>query len=127
VLIGNHRHLETRGNKTLHISNVSKEETGVRIQLKNVDPFTRVHVIANRYRPAFNSFSQFAQISDLEPWINKPPLRKSAYMEGRKIGDEYAYMLAAPTIKSQGTKMAVQQSAAKATKSAASVLLTQRT
>ena len=93
VLIGQHRHLETRGNKTLHISEVSKQEKGVRIKLQNSDASTRVHVIANRYRPAFDSFSQFAQISDLEPWINQPPLRRSVYMEGRKIGDEYAYIL----------------------------------
>ena len=93
VFVGKHRHLESRGSKTLHVSRVSTSKTRVRIQLENADQYTRVHVIGNRYQPAFNCYKMFAQVSDLEPWIRKPSLRRSVYLEGRKIGDEYAYIL----------------------------------
>ena len=93
VYVGKHRHLESRGSKTLHVYRVSTSKTRVRIQLENADQYTRVHVIGNRYQPAFNSYNMFANITDLEPWVRKPSLRRSVYMEGRKIGDEYAYIL----------------------------------
>ena len=93
VYLGKHRHLESRGSKTLHVSRISTSKTRVRIQLENADQYTRVHVIGNRYQAAFNSYNMFANITDLEPWIRKPSLRRSVYMEGRKIGDEYAYIL----------------------------------
>ena len=93
VYVGKHRHLESRGSKTLHVTRVSTSKTRVRIELENADQYTRVHVIANRYQPAFNSYNMFAQVTDLEPWVRKPSIRRSVYMEGRKIGDEYAYIL----------------------------------
>ncbi len=93
VLVGKYRHLESRGNQALHVSRISTNDSKIRIQLENVDEFTRVHVIANRYQPAFNAFNLFAQVSDLEPWMRRQSLRRSVYMEGRKIGDEYEYIL----------------------------------
>ncbi|MFT7633421.1 MAG: hypothetical protein ACI87E_004477 [Mariniblastus sp.] len=93
VLVGKHRHLETRGNRALHVSKISTNADKIRIQLDNVDEFTRLHVVANRYQPAFNAFNVFSQVSDLEPWQRAQSIRRSVYMEGRKIGDEYEYIL----------------------------------
>ena len=93
VLVGANRHLETRGSKALHVARMTTNDSKIRIQLENVDAYTRVHVIANRYQPAFNAFGQFSRIRDLEPWVRRPSLRRSVYMEGRKIGDEYEYIL----------------------------------
>ena len=93
VLVGKHRYLEVRGNKALHVARVSTDKKKIRIQLENTDEFTRLHVIANRYQPAFNAYNAFATVGDLEPWMRKPSLRRSVYMEGRKIGDEYEYIL----------------------------------
>ena len=93
VLVGEHRHLESRGSKALHVSRISTNDTKIRIQLENADEFTRLHVIGNRYQPAFNAYRAFAQVRDLEPWVRSPSIRRSVYMEGRKIGDEYEYIL----------------------------------
>ena len=93
VLVGKSRHLETRGTNSLNVAKITTNKDKIRIQLDNADEFTRVHVIANRYQPAFSTYQTFAQIRDLEPWVRKPSLRRSVYMEGRKIGDEYEYIL----------------------------------
>lgn len=93
VLVGKHRHLERRGQSALHLPNLKLTPKQLKVSLKNADPSTRVHVIANRYMPAFDSFEEFAQVRDLEPWLRTPSLRRSVYMEGRKIGDEYEYIL----------------------------------
>ena len=93
VLVGANRHLETRGSKALHVARMTTNDSKIRIQLENSDANTRIHVIANRYQPAFNAFGQFSKIRDLEPWVRRPSLRRSVYMEGRKIGDEYEYIL----------------------------------
>ena len=93
VLVGKHRHLEARGVRPLQVANVTTNEDKIRIRLENSDEYTRLHVIANRYQPAFNAYNLFAQIRDLEPWVRKPSIRRSVYMEGRKIGDEYEYIL----------------------------------
>ncbi|MFK7766123.1 MAG: hypothetical protein AB8B55_02690 [Mariniblastus sp.] len=93
VLVGANRHLETRGSKALHVARMTTGGSKIRIQLENADASTRVHVIANRYQPAYNAFGQFSKIRDVEPWVRRPSLRRSVYMEGRKIGDEYEYIL----------------------------------
>lgn len=93
VLVGKHRHLEARGSEALHVSRIATDGNKIRIELDNSDEFTRLHVFANRYQPAFNGYQAFSQIRDLEPWSRSPSLRKSVYMEGRKIGDEYEYIL----------------------------------
>ena len=93
VLVGANRHLETRGSKALHVARMTTNDSKIRIQLENSDANTRIHVIANRYQPAFNAFGQFSKIRDLKPWVRRPSLRRSVYMEGRKIGDEYEYIL----------------------------------
>ncbi len=93
VLVGKYRHLEARGTQALHIAKVTTNDEKIRIQLDNADAYTRVHVIANRYQPAFNAYALFSQIRDLEPWLREPSIRRSVYMEGRKIGDEYEYIL----------------------------------
>lgn len=93
VLVGKSRHLETRGSRALHVAKITTNQEKIRIQLDNADEFTRVHVFANRYQPVFSAYREFAQIRDLEPWVRRPSLRRSVYMEGRKIGDEYQYIL----------------------------------
>ena len=93
VLVGKHRHLETRGGKTIHVSSIDVTTKQVEIQVDNADPFTRVHVIGTRYLPVLNAYGEFDKVRDLEPWFRNPSLRRSVYMEGRKIGDEYEYIL----------------------------------
>ncbi len=93
VLVGKYRQLEDRDADSLQISSVTANQKAVEAQLQNTNPYTRVHVFASRYQPAFNAFSGFAKVEEIEPWIYRPSIRKSVYMQGRMIGDEYQYIL----------------------------------
>ena len=93
VLVGEHRHLERRSSNPLQVSSIEANDKTVTINLVNAGKNARVHVFANRYQPAFNAFELFAKIQDNEPWTYRPSVRKSVYMQGRKIGDEYQYIL----------------------------------
>ena len=65
----------------------------VEIRLANATPFTRVHVVATRYLPAYDIFTRlgFTGAPGLlqQPWL---PAR-TFYESGRDIGDEYRYIL----------------------------------
>ncbi len=93
VWVGEHRHLEKRVSNPLQISTIEANDKTVTINLSNAGKNARVHVFANRYQPAFNAFGLLATVQDNEPWIYRPSIRKSVYMQGRKIGDEYQYIL----------------------------------
>lgn len=93
VLIGERRHLETKNNRQLHITALSEDKDELQIQLHRSNANTRVHVLASRYQPAFSAFRELAQVGDSEPWLRYPARRTSAYLEGRKIGDEFEYIL----------------------------------
>ncbi len=123
MLVGEHRILESRPRLPLQIvsaeivtakidddkeepkkdakkepkKDVKKVEAKViqqlRIQLVNSNSTTRVHVFADRYQPAFDAYQNLASVRAAEPWEYEPSLRQSVYLEGRKIGEEYQYIL----------------------------------
>ncbi len=93
VLIGESRQLETRGGPPVCVADVKTTDSTVELQLKNTSDWTRVHVVGTRYMPRFGSYGIFSQIRDIEPAVYNPPIRRSVYMAGRKIGDEYQYIL----------------------------------
>src|SRR5205823_7492743 len=65
----------------------------VTIRLRDVSPFTRVHVFATRYQPAFQVFADLAKVRAAELSGIFPAHAESAYLTGRNIGDEYRYVL----------------------------------
>ena len=93
TLLGKNRHLEKRGGKPSYVQDISAGEETLDIKVGNVNPWTRIHVFATRYVPRFDSYGQFSRINDVEPMVYSPPVRKSVYLAGRKIGDEYQYIL----------------------------------
>ena len=111
TLLGAKRHLETRAPIPLHIQNMlgtnaaagdenNKEsaknnDKGEKLAVKigGTNPSTRVHVFATRYHPRFNPLSQMGKVRDTEPAVILPGIRRSTFMAGRKIGDEYQYIL----------------------------------
>lgn len=76
----------------LHIVNVATGRDAVEIRLTNVTAFTRVHVLATRYLPAYDVFAQLgaAQPGLLRQDRSAP---RTFYESGRDIGDEYRYIL----------------------------------
>ncbi len=93
VLIGPSRQLETRGGRPVHITELKATQDKIQLTLGNVNDWTRVHVIGSRYMPSFGAYGLLSEIRDIEPSIYTPPVRRSVYMAGRKIGDEYQYIL----------------------------------
>jgi len=91
--LGNQRYLELRGDKPLQIANISTAEKKISVKLQNATKFARVHVFATHYYPAFSAFARLDRVHDIEPTRMTYPRRESLYAEGRKIGDEYQYII----------------------------------
>ena len=92
-VISSRRALERPRLAPLNVTAVTPAAEGVEIRLANVTPFTRVHVFAARYLPAYDLFSRlgFSGTPGLlqQPW---QPVR-TFYESGRDIGDEYRYII----------------------------------
>ncbi|HIF01066.1 MAG TPA: hypothetical protein EYQ63_29665 [Fuerstia sp.] len=91
--IGNSRVLEQRRLAPLHVSSVQKEKDHLKIKVANATKFARVHIFANNFVPAVSHFAKLSRT--LNPGVvvqqHFDPL--SVYAQGRKIGDEYRYIL----------------------------------
>ncbi|MBC8353133.1 MAG: hypothetical protein H8E66_14145 [Planctomycetes bacterium] len=91
--LGSSRHLESRRAKPLQIASIERAEDQLRILVNNSTKFSRVHIYATRYRPAFSVFSKLVGVVDPEPYQVDPGQMTSLYVAGRSIGDEYQYII----------------------------------
>ncbi|MBM79816.1 MAG: hypothetical protein CMJ78_04395 [Planctomycetaceae bacterium] len=92
-VLGETRHLEVRDANALHIRSVETNDKSLEIKLWNASDFSRVHVIATRFVPAFNPFANLAKVTDPEPYLLTKPVATTRYVAGRNIGDEYRYII----------------------------------
>ena len=92
-LLADQRYLELRGQRPLRIASLQVAEKEVRIQLREVTRFARVHVFATRYQPAYSAFDHLARVYDTEPLRRRLSSLETRYVQGRMIGDEYRYIL----------------------------------
>ncbi len=92
-ILGNSRQLELRGQHPLQIDSVTVDAKTVDIHLRNADKFTRLHVFGTRYEPEFWVYDYLGRLSDREPILVRPGWAGTMYVAGRKIGDEYRYIL----------------------------------
>ena len=72
---------------------VLERANALTVRLADASPFTRVHVFATRYRPAFSAFADLAKVRAAELGGVFPGHAESAYLTGRNIGDEMRYVL----------------------------------
>ncbi len=93
IVLGKYRQLEIRDPTPLTIESVTEDAESISVQLQNTNESTRVIALASRYLPGFESFSEFSRISDIEPLRFQPAIRRSVYLAGRQIGDEFQYIL----------------------------------
>ena len=63
------------------------------VQLGNVNPFARVHVVATRFVPHGNLFESLGSFTRFEGASASPARRPNLFAAGRAIGDEYRYIL----------------------------------
>ncbi len=93
-LLSKDRVLEIRDPKPLQITSLTLSPKGdMAIKLKNATDQTRLHVIATRFLPAFKLFETLGAYSFLDLSTHSITRPISQYLSGRKIGDEYRYIL----------------------------------
>jgi hypothetical protein len=87
------RRLELGDEKPVQIAKVKADKDNVVIQLVNANACTRVHVLAGRYMPEYDAMGlldPFGRLGLAAGMVEKPV---SLYEAGRKISDEYRYIL----------------------------------
>jgi hypothetical protein len=92
-VLGKLRHLELPALDPVQIAAIAADAEQVTIRIRDASPFTRVHVFATRYQPAFSAFGDLARVRDAELSGVYPAHAESVYLTGRNIGDEYRYVL----------------------------------
>lgn len=92
-IAGRNRRLEWRDLPPLQVESAKAEGDSVRIQLRNWNRYTRVHVAASRFLPPVGLFAGLGGIPAGErecwTWGREPNL----FLAGRQIGDEMRYIL----------------------------------
>jgi hypothetical protein len=92
-VLGSIRQLEVPGLQPVSVQSINTDAEHVNIQLQNHSKFTRVHVFATRYQPAFPAFGNLSRVQAAELGGVLPAHAESVYLTGRNIGDEYRYVL----------------------------------
>ena len=92
-VLGQTQHLEVRDANSLHIQSLETDDEALEVKLWNTSPYSRVHVIATRFVPSFDTFGNFARVTDPEPYLLSKPVVTTRYLAGRNIGDEYRYII----------------------------------
>jgi hypothetical protein len=90
---GENRRLEIKDAHPLSVAETAATDDEVKIQVANASQYTRVHVIATRFVPAYRSFALLSRVRGKEPALFGIPHAESMYLSGRNIGDEYRYIL----------------------------------
>ncbi|HEV3006643.1 MAG TPA: hypothetical protein VGX78_19390, partial [Pirellulales bacterium] len=92
-VVGPVRQLETPALAAVQVESIASADDKLRIQLRNVSQFTRVHLLATRYVPEYDAFAILSRVRGSEPYAFQHFPAESAYLTGRNIGDEYRYII----------------------------------
>ena len=87
------RILEQRVLRPLQISDVRVGQANAVVQLENVTPFTRVHVIATRFAQRYPAYAALDIGGVPAPGVQRLTRPRSLYVQERDIGEEYRYIL----------------------------------
>ena len=88
-----YRRLEVRDEKPVQIVSVTAEKDALKVQLAHATKFTRVHVVAARYLPEYPLYTWMHPFGWLAPGAGVAEPARSQYVAGRRISDEYRYIL----------------------------------
>ncbi|MCB1098660.1 MAG: hypothetical protein KDN22_24020, partial [Verrucomicrobiae bacterium] len=92
-LMSDVRNLEHRNPQSMQISEVKSEGDELVVRLINANAYTRVHVFADKFLPAFDAYGTLGKSIDLEPLSGTPARFRNMFVSGRAIGDEYRYII----------------------------------
>ncbi|HQZ66510.1 MAG TPA: hypothetical protein PLY87_15575 [Planctomycetaceae bacterium] len=92
-VVGKQRQLETKPLKPLQIESITAGDEKIKIQLRNVSKFARVHIFATRYLPEYDAYANLSRVRGAEPYVYQYSPAQSVYLTGRNIGDEYRYII----------------------------------
>src|SRR5262249_56328107 len=92
-VLGKLRHLELSRLKPVQVTSITADADALTVKLADTSPFTRVHVFAVRYRPAFSAYGDLGKIRAAELGGVYPGHAESAYLTGRNIADQHRYVL----------------------------------
>ncbi len=87
------RWLEVRDDKPVQIVSAKADGEKVTVRLANVTDLTRVHVLAARYVPEYRVYPGLHPFGWLAPLAARTERAESEYAAGRRISDEYRYIL----------------------------------
>jgi hypothetical protein len=93
VLLGRDRVLAASPVQPLQLRDVAMQGNDLVIQVANASAATRVHVVATRHLPAHDPFQQLPHAFRSVPEALAIDRAESSYHSGRKLGDEYRYVL----------------------------------
>ena len=87
------RTLELIERNPSHLTTLSIKGDSLEVQVANPGNTTRVHVIATRFLPDFDLFDFLAHAPRGGLFNGRPGQLSNLYVSGRKIGDEFRYVL----------------------------------
>jgi hypothetical protein len=93
IILSDHRALKIENSPPPFIDDIDINDNEIVIKIGNINEFTRLHVLATRFMPAYSIVDQMLPIETIAGnciQISKPV---SHYISGRNIGDEYRYIL----------------------------------
>lgn len=91
-IIGSFRRSAIYNPTPIQISKIESDKVNTTIAISGVSATTRVHLVATRFQPRFDLFRELVGMT----WNRSPgqlPQSRSLFVDGRKIGDEYQYIL----------------------------------
>ncbi|MGB1130317.1 MAG: hypothetical protein ACPG4K_09710, partial [Haloferula sp.] len=87
------RTLEIHDRKPAHLVELKADDKAVTIEVANVDQLTRVHVFGTRFLPMFDPYEDLAIHQQPGLYVGHPAQLPNLFLSGRKIGDEFRYIL----------------------------------
>ncbi|MCK5944947.1 MAG: hypothetical protein KAI24_23370, partial [Planctomycetes bacterium] len=92
-LVGDARALAATPSDPLQVLAVDTGADDLRIRVANATPGTRVHVVATRYLPTYDLFASLRGAPPQAPTVLPLDRLDSSFDAGRKLSDEYRYVL----------------------------------
>ena len=87
------RSLELDTRPPAHLADAAVRKKALEIKVANADELTRVHVVATRFLPDYDVFAGLGLAPTAGLYRGQPSQLPNLFLSGRKIGDEFRYIL----------------------------------